>query len=772
MFSSIRIILLIYLAAGPSIIWGQEIKPIISLHQNNSAGEPEVSGEVRVTGTVMGGGTNLLALGQYEIFIQDSSAGIIVLSPAVFQPGDSLLVQGQIFQQNGLTGLQANSAEYLGAGIQPKPRVLTCAQVKDAFDAHSREINESRLIRLNEVTIRNTTPHAMLIDTSGTCNIFLEPNLNVSQPTGKFTIIGLLLQIDSTSPFTENYFIMPRFSTDIIYHDAPRFLTSPLETDIQPYQVAITWETSSEASSVVTFGLTRNYESGRIGDSTLVQQHKIILTNLTPATVYHYRVISTNEYGAIQSADLLFSTASHPDSPGKINIYFSKSVDATVKSHQAAWGYVDLEQKLLNRIRAASYSIDMCIYSLSLDDVFNALVDAKRRGVSIRLITEAERRSAKYLLLSQAGIPIIDDEFGPNDGTGLMHNKFVVFDQRDQTSAADDWVWTGSYNFTYAANNRYAEHAIEIQDEALANCYTREFNEMWGSASETPDSTQSRFGARKTDNTPHVFNIQGIQVKQFMSPGDKVLNQLLPLIETANYNLRFCIFDFTLESVARTMELQRQRWPHFKVRGVFDRGQTFGNYNLYSTLKNTNGTGWDPPADVWRWRSGDLLHHKYLLIDADYPASNPVTATGSYNWSSSAENRNDENFLAIFDSTITNLFHQEFNARYHEAAGANQLASTRTVSKTCFLAQNFPNPFNSATRIRYYLEKSADVNLTIFNLKGQQLKQWQYYRRSSGQHTVTWSAKNEDGVKLSSGLYFCRLKTDGHILTRKILLTN
>jgi len=623
---------------------------ILELHQNHSDGILVNSDRVVIEGTTVAAGTRLLGPALAEIFVQDSTAGILVRTPQSYDLGDRLRIYGAPGQFEGLTYVLADSVDYLGTGVVPEPEILTCSQVNLAIDANFLEVHESRLIRLNEVTSRNTTPFITLLDQSGPCKLFLEPNTGVSAPTGNFSVIGLLIQKDNSQPFTGNYYIMPRFPDDILYKGAPKLVKSPFESDLQSDQATISWTTSNEASSVIKFGKTQSYELGRVGDSTAVIDHSLTIPNLEPATIYHCRVVSTNAQGAVQSGNLLFSTASRPESRGAIYVFFNKSVDTSVQTTQPALGLLDLDLKLIERIDAARHSIDLCIYNFSLSSVASAVVSAKKRGVSVRLVTEAEYDDERLGALRAVNVPIINDKFGGQAGLGLMHNKFAVFDAREASSAADDWIWTGSYNLTFAATTRYAENAIMIQDEALAQCYLLEFNEMWGSATEIPDPTQSRFGALKKNNTPHVFNINGRRVRQYNSPGDFVLEQLYQMVESADFNMRFCIFDFTLESLASRMDRQRTLRPGLTVRGAFDNGQSQGSYNVFSLLKNSDGDGWNPPADVWQWYSGNLLHHKYLIIDADHPESGPVVASGSYNWSNSAENSNDENILIFEDA--------------------------------------------------------------------------------------------------------------------------
>ena len=107
-----------------------------------------------------------------------------------------------------------------------------------------------------------------------------------------------------------------------------------------------------------------------------------------------------------------------------------------------------------------------------------------------------------------------------------MHNKFVVIDARGGAPESV-WVWTGSWNVTGSGTTDDYQNAIELQDAALGKAYTVEFNEMWGSATETPNAGASRFGQRKTNNTPHRFLIGGIPVQSYFSPSDQTTSHIV-----------------------------------------------------------------------------------------------------------------------------------------------------------------------------------------------------------------------------------------------------
>ena len=86
------------------------------------------------------------------------------------------------------------------------------------------------------------------------------------------------------------------------------------------------------------------------------------------------------------------------------------------------------------------------------------------------------------------------------------------------------------------------------------------------------------------------------------------------------------------------------------------------------------------------------------------------------------------------------------------------------------LYQNRPNPFNPETRISYYLPKSCNVKLTIYNVLGQTIKTFHQGYQNAGMNTIIWDGRGKNGVELSSGIYFYRLEAGEFIQTKKMSL--
>lgn len=86
------------------------------------------------------------------------------------------------------------------------------------------------------------------------------------------------------------------------------------------------------------------------------------------------------------------------------------------------------------------------------------------------------------------------------------------------------------------------------------------------------------------------------------------------------------------------------------------------------------------------------------------------------------------------------------------------------------LAQNYPNPFNPTTTIAFSCKDSGSARLAIFNLKGQLVRTLLNAEIQGGNHNLVWDGTDDNGLGVSSGLYFYRLDFNGSTQTRKMLL--
>ena len=85
------------------------------------------------------------------------------------------------------------------------------------------------------------------------------------------------------------------------------------------------------------------------------------------------------------------------------------------------------------------------------------------------------------------------------------------------------------------------------------------------------------------------------------------------------------------------------------------------------------------------------------------------------------------------------------------------------------LHENYPNPFNPSTTLRFDLPYSSDVNLTIYNMLGQKVKSFDMIGIQAGKHTLRWNATNDLGEKVGTGVYLYQLQTKDFMKTRKMI---
>lgn len=86
------------------------------------------------------------------------------------------------------------------------------------------------------------------------------------------------------------------------------------------------------------------------------------------------------------------------------------------------------------------------------------------------------------------------------------------------------------------------------------------------------------------------------------------------------------------------------------------------------------------------------------------------------------------------------------------------------------ISPNFPNPFNPSTTLTFDLPRPGHVNLTVYNVQGQKVKELMNAFCRAGSHQVVWDGKDESGKSMVSGVYFCMLKAGDHVMTRRMVL--
>ncbi len=534
-------------------------------------------------------------------------------------------------------------------------------------------------------------------------------------------------------------------------------ITDVKYSDVEMSTVKITWKTNIPADSKIRWMISdSNYQAISYTDSifspVLDTLHSITLTFLNPFTLYNFNITSASSAGSATTLNKLFATKSTNE--GAINVYFSKSVDTTVNNGVKAIGNVNLEYTLLNRIDHSGYYIDVATsYFEDAGEITIALLKAKRNGVIIRFIYDGKQNSRWIDTLIANGVNVVKRNFDNVNGHCLNTN-FWVFDSRCTCSGGNIFVWTSSAQIKQSSLMDDKNSAVEINDRTLAYVYTREFDEMWGSFGDLPDTSRSKFGSRKKDNIPHLLNLNGVYAEVYFAPSDSVEMQVKNFVINSNSGIVFGVYDFKSQLIYNTLyQLRTNR----NVRGVFDLSNI--SNSVFANMKN-----W---ADVWIDSTNGKLHHKYIITDPLLNGATSKVLMGSYDLTAESNLYNDADILILHNPTLANLYYQEFHQRYKDASGhpVSIHSISNEIPNGFKLYQNYPNPFNSQTVIKFAIASTSEVKLDVYNSLGQKVYNLVNSRYSPGTYEVKFNSS-----ALSSGVYYYMLSGDKSMEIKKFVL--
>ncbi len=104
-----------------------------------------------------------------------------------------------------------------------------------------------------------------------------------------------------------------------------------------------------------------------------------------------------------------------------------------------------------------------------------------------------------------------------------------------------------------------------------------------------------------------------------------------------------------------------------------------------------------------------------------------------------------------------------------ETVARTNASEVKVIPGEFALHQNFPNPFNPSTEIRFDLPEAGKVNLAIYNLMGQKIRTLSSGEMTPGYHAIVWDGTNDLGSQVATGMYFYAIQTSEFQATKKML---
>ena len=622
---------------------------ILDMRENYNIGQT-----VTVTGVV----TSDDNLGSVR-YLQDATAGIALYPgqdwsawDATPQIGDSLSVTGEITEYNGLleVGPNLTAVEFFGAGTLPEPLEITPAQMGENL--------EGQLVRVNGVTFPlagtfitgNNTYDFTASGETGVIYVRTSNSLVGEELTGcEVDMLGIVSQF-SFDGFG-GYQLLPRGPVDLIPASALCFTSPVMQSNMATTSFTLSWTTDLACDGVIEYGLTEALGEVAMG-GTNTPSHEANLTGLEPGTIVYARAVCTLEDGS-EAASSIRPYATVSESSGDIHVYFNGPVDHSVATDELALSLgTDMNDTVAAWITSAQHTLDVAAYNFNDQTLQEAFNTAAANGVQIRWIYEGQNANIGLSSLDDA---IVTHPRTDGEGSG-MHNKFIVGDADHADKA---FVLTGSTNLTTGQLVSDLNNVIVLEDQSLARAYELEFEEMWGAEGMEPNAANAKFGPDKTWNTPVDFVVGGSPVELYFSPSDGTTAAIQAQIEGANSDFEFALLTMTRDDLGDAIVELNQSFFVSPI-GVIEQVNVTG-----SEFDNMIGNG----VQVYAHEPSGDCHHKYAIVDHGDVDSDPTVITGSHNWSSSAENVNDENTLFVHDARVANLYHQEFRAIVNAVTG-------------------------------------------------------------------------------------------------------
>jgi phosphatidylserine/phosphatidylglycerophosphate/cardiolipin synthase-like enzyme len=286
-----------------------------------------------------------------------------------------------------------------------------------------------------------------------------------------------------------------------------------------------------------------------------------------------------------------------------------------------------IQTMILDAIADAESQIDLATYNFTDTRSRDALLEASRRGVRVRIVIHSENASSAIIKdLSRGGIQIQQSR-----SDGLMHAKFLVIDQ--------DVTISGSANMTVGSFFYDNNFMILIRDKQVASVFRSEFNEMFVDRKYGSNSPQ-------TPAADVITLADGTRLLVRFSPDDDVEDILEALVYASKDSIQMLAYSFSSNDLGRAL-IERYD-DGIDVEVIFEKEKAYSDGGGEAEYLKRAG------VPIYMDGLDGLMHNKVMIFDES------VVAAGSYNYTRAADERNDEQILIIESRSIADQFLAEY----------------------------------------------------------------------------------------------------------------
>lgn len=200
----------------------------------------------------------------------------------------------------------------------------------------------------------------------------------------------------------------------------------------------------------------------------------------------------------------------------------------------------------------------------------------------------------------------------------------------------------------------------------------------------------------------------------------------------------------------------------------FNVNEKLAGMQLYSVGGDLNGNG---IIDFYVLAYYGVSPYRQSVKIFDISTNQVVLERNDNNFYFSYPTLTDVNNDGLLECIISKFDYPMFNGYNIEiystpASGIEELTTPNQFQ----LYQNFPNPFNPSTTIKFNLPSESPINLKIFDIKGELIKTITAEVKTTGESEISWDGTNDKGIKQPSGVYVYQLITTSNTEARKMIL--
>ena len=289
-----------------------------------------------------------------------------------------------------------------------------------------------------------------------------------------------------------------------------------------------------------------------------------------------------------------------------------------------------IQKMMVDDIKAAEERIDVATYNFTDTKIAEQLIKAVKRGVEVNVVLDEENFDKDVVRdMRNGGVNLVKAV-----SEGLMHAKYMIIDGRITIS--------GSANLTVSSYSYDNNFMIRIDSPEIAALFTEEFEEMF------LDGIFGEESAYHTKPTKGVELSDGTVVYVRFSPDDKIDDLIETLIDAADESVYMLAYSFASKDIKEKLVKADKEGLDVIVicedsKAYTDGGGQCGPLAEDGVKVYVDGYG------------ENLMHEKAIILD------NSVVIAGSYNYTRSADKRNDEQILVIQSEEIADQFLAEFD---------------------------------------------------------------------------------------------------------------